>query len=122
MSDYICGVCMEAAVPTPHACQTPRCVCVGLHIIGGGPLDGFEREHGKWAWTAVVTGAGCSIGVADQDVAGYSPLRETLLFPTWDEAQAEADRRNERMGLTRHEAELIVISSMRAQNRAGRGL
>lgn len=116
MGSYICGLCLGA--PTGrHACYTAtRCSCQGPHVTGGGPDDGVDRKRGHFAWTATVTGEGCSIGVADRDVAGYSPLREPLYFKTYDEAQKEADRRNEQLGLTLEEAELIVLSSMRAQN------
>lgn len=118
---YICGVCYEAQANVLHSCVAPeRCRCRGRHITGGGPLDGSERRPGTFAWTAVVVIEGFSIGIADENVAGYSPMKEPIYFPSYEEAQAEAERRNELMGLTRHEAALIVISSMRAQNMAER--
>ena len=71
------------------------------------------------AWTPVIARGepGFSLGVADRGIAGYTPLRETLIFATWAEAQREAAARNALLGLSRDEAMEIVTSSMAAQNR-----
>lgn len=70
------------------------------------------------AWTAIVDGSGYTIGLAERDVAGYSPLRRRIEFSSYDEAHADAVIRNTRMGVTTDEALSIVASSMRAQNLA----
>lgn len=70
------------------------------------------------AWTPVIASSkGVSLGIAERDVAGYSPMRDPMYFATWDEARKVADVMNARMGLSEKEAEDIVISSMAAQNR-----
>lgn len=79
------------------------------------------------AWTAVLADkripwwrsgdAPYTIGLADRDEPGFSPMREPLVFDTYDEAKTEADARNAALGLTREEATKIVASSMTAQRR-----
>lgn len=71
------------------------------------------------AWAAIIDDDGTySLGLATRDEPGYAPLREPLGLATYAEATAEAEARNERLGLTRAEAWKIVASSIGAQNRA----
>ena len=59
---------------------------------------------------------GFTLGVADRGVAGYSPLRDPLVFGTWREAQREAEARNIAMGLTIDEAmEIVDVLDGRAE-------
>lgn len=64
------------------------------------------------AFTAVLVREGFGVGVAAEDEAGYWPLPDHGTFKTWDGAQAEADRLNEGLGLTKVQAWHIVASSM----------
>ena len=70
------------------------------------------------ALTAVMTGDDdkpYGVGVAEQNVQGYSPFyKGDLWFKTYQEAVTYADDYNKKMGLTPKEAYMIVASSMRA--------
>lgn len=71
------------------------------------------------AWAALMDDDGTySLGLATRDEPGYAPLKEPLGLATYAEATAEADARNERLGLTREEATKIIASSMAAQHAA----
>lgn len=71
------------------------------------------------AYVAIV-GQPYTIGVAVRNEAGYNPLVEPPAFETYEEAKAEADARNEVMGVSRADAIQIIGSSMAAQRRSGR--
>jgi hypothetical protein len=67
---------------------------------------------------------GYLLGVVEEDVPGWLPVaapgdppRELLTFGSYEEAQVEAVRRNDGMGLTREEALEIRSSSKRAEKR-----
>lgn len=60
-------------------------------------------------------GEGWILGVAEENQAGYRPYLG-LFFPTEDEARQCADQLNDRLCLSRHDAALIIASSMRIQN------
>lgn len=73
----------------------------------------------RLAYTAIVDKNGFTLGIAEENVRGYSPDpngERWGLYKTLDEARAAADELNTRMGLTPEEAMLIVLSSMREQN------
>lgn len=78
------------------------------------------------AYVAVVVPDGnYRLGIAKRDEPGYYRIgaRADLggSFESYDAASAAADVLNERLGLSRVDALEIVLSSMRAQNLAGRG-
>ena len=66
----------------------------------------------RFAFTAVITGKGYSIGRADEGVRGYTPKPEFGTFEKWDDAVAVARARNVDLGLTDREAFQIVASTM----------
>lgn len=70
----------------------------------------------RQAYTAIVGHGGFGLGMAHENVAGYTPVRDIAPLPTYDQAADEAERRNSEMGLTTEDAARIVLSSMRAQN------
>lgn len=80
----------------------------------------FEATTEGRAYTAIVTRTGFSLGVAERGTAGYSLLREPPAFATYEEAMAEASRRNQAVGLTDAEAFEIVADTMRRQNQGTR--
>ena len=59
-------------------------------------------------------GANYILGVAEENEYGYRPYRG-LSFDSWDAAQARADEMNERLGLSKRDAALIVASTMRGE-------
>jgi hypothetical protein len=70
------------------------------------------------AWTPITTSTCITLGLATENVRGYSPLKDRtgLEFRTYPEATAAADRMNEALGITPAEAHRIVVSSMIATN------
>lgn len=69
------------------------------------------------AYVAVIGGppdhpvAGSYLGIAVRGEHGYVPVRGGP-WPDHTQAQAEAERRNQQLGLTKHEAIKIILSSM----------
>src|SRR5262245_26222538 len=63
-----------------------------------------------------------ALGVAEENSPGYYPYDATrpLVFATDREAQDAADQLNEALGLSREEASLIVLSTMRSSFRRSR--
>lgn len=67
----------------------------------------------RFAYTAIVDDGGYSIGRAEEDVSGYTPMPEFSSFGTYDDAQTKADELNLSLGLEKIEGIKIVLSSMR---------
>lgn len=65
------------------------------------------------AFVAVIDSRGFQLGVAIKGRHGYQRYRNSPSFDSFEDAQKEADARNEKLGLTPAEAYEIVISSMR---------
>jgi len=79
---------------------------------------------GRLAFTAIVDpDNGYILGIAEENVAGYSPVVDKwgAPFNTYNQAKIAADAQNARLGLTPKEAWLIVASSMGAQRRTRGG-
>jgi hypothetical protein len=74
------------------------------------------------AYVPVIVGSSYRLGIAEKDVAGYSPISlESDLggdYESYEHARATADECNKRLGLTPEEAFKIVASSMGASMRA----
>ena len=68
----------------------------------------------EFAFTAIITETGSSIGIAYQDTAGHYTMSNVPTFDTYSEAQDYADTMNIKLGLTTLEAWKIVASSMKA--------
>ena len=66
-----------------------------------------------FAFTAVTTDTGAKLGLAIQDISGYSNFLHAPEFETYSEAQTRAEELNSNMGLTTLEAWKIVASTMR---------
>ena len=66
------------------------------------------------AWTPVTTATCITLGLATENVRGYSPLKDRtgLEFRTYSEAETVANRMNEALGITPDKAYRIVCSSM----------
>lgn len=81
--------------------------------------DPLVIEPRRLAYTAVMIGTTgkWGLGIAEANVAGYSPIKGSGPYPTMGEAEADAWHFNERLGLTKQEAFTIVASSLGAQNR-----
>jgi|CXWL01.1.fsa_nt_gi hypothetical protein len=73
----------------------------------------------RLAYTAVIHEGGYRLGIAEENVAGYTPVADDSdlggTYPSLDEAQAVADACNDSLGLDKVEAMKIVLSSMGAQ-------
>jgi hypothetical protein len=67
----------------------------------------------EFAFTAVTTDTGATVGAAIQDISGYSNLSNMPEFKTYAEAMEYADTLNDKLGLTTLEAWRIVASTMR---------
>lgn len=63
------------------------------------------------AFTAVIGESGAQLGVAEFNIGGYSPVN--VFYKTYKEAQKIADKLNTKLGLSSHQADEIVASSMR---------
>ncbi len=68
------------------------------------------------AFTAIVDSTGYSVGLAERDVADYSPCPHFGKFPSWDAAKRKADAENKALGLSAVDAFEIVASSMFQQD------
>ena len=66
----------------------------------------------KIAFTAIVDSRGFSIGLAERDVAGYTPMPKFGQFESYEAARRTADQENRELGLSPIEAFEIVASSM----------
>ena len=66
-----------------------------------------------FAFVAVTTDTGATVGAAIQDISGYSTLSNMPEFKTYAEAREYAEELNTRLGLTTLEAWRIVASTMR---------
>lgn len=64
------------------------------------------------AITAVVHNSEYRLGVAEENVAGYTPVKDAGPYPSWEKASAAADEYNARLGLSKKFALLIITSSM----------
>lgn len=64
---------------------------------------------------------GFAMGIAVRGEKGYHPFTRSPSFSTYDEARAACDVENERLGLTREEAALVVASTMGRTPRKARG-
>ena len=67
-----------------------------------------------YAFTAILTDTGASVGVAFQGEAGHMPVANMPEFTVYSDAQDYADKLNLDSGLTSLEAWKIIASSMRA--------
>ena len=74
-----------------------------------GAILGF----GNRAFTAVISGDGFILGLADRNERGYLNIEPDITYPNYDVAEQEAQRRNEAMGINPYEAIRIVASSMK---------
>lgn len=79
------------------------------------------------AYTAVINDKGENrLGIAKRDQPGYYPIRDEFdlggTYESYDAATRVAELANERLGLTKQEAQLIVLSSIRAQDEQNRRL
>ena len=66
-----------------------------------------------FAFPAVTTDTGATVGAAIQDITGYSTLSNMPEFKTYAEADTYATELNNKLGLTTLEAWRIVASTMR---------
>jgi len=73
----------------------------------------LERMGMDFAFTAVTTDTGSTVGAAVKGERGYSRLSNMPEFTTYDQAQEYADELNTKLGLTTLEAWKIVASTMR---------
>ena len=67
----------------------------------------------QFAFTAISTEAGASIGVAYRNQRGHYLLEDQPTFDSYPKAQEHADAMNVKLGLTGLEAWQIIASSMR---------
>jgi hypothetical protein len=74
------------------------------------PSDPSKWPAG-WAWTVVLDGANYSLGVVREGFSGYLSTDWTGL-KTWGEAEAQADRLNALVGVSREQADKITMRSM----------
>jgi hypothetical protein len=74
------------------------------------------------AFVAVMVDRAFGIGLAEENERGYWPQAGFGTFATYDLAVAKASELNARLGLDPMDAAMIVASSMRAQNRATKGV
>jgi hypothetical protein len=72
-------------------------------------------EEVKRAYVPIVVDKGFSLGVAEENVAGYYTL-DYPIVDTYDKAWAWADSCNIDLGVSHDEAIRIMGSSMKAQN------
>ena len=68
----------------------------------------------EFAYTAIITETGSSIGIAYQDTAGHYTMDNMPTFGTYSEAQDYADILNNKLGLSSLDAWKIIASSMKA--------
>jgi len=73
------------------------------------------RGEMEFAFTAVTTETGATVGAAVKDEPGYCKLSNMPEFETYQEAQDYADELNAKLRLTTLDAWKIVASSMRNQ-------
>ena len=66
-----------------------------------------------FAFTAVTTDTGATVGAAIQDISGYSILSNMPEFKTMNDAMDYADELNNKLGLSNLEAWKITASTMR---------
>ena len=66
-----------------------------------------------YAFTAVTTETGVTVGAAIQNISGYSNLSNMPEFKTYAQADIYANGLNSELGLTKLEAWKIVASTMR---------
>ena len=64
-----------------------------------------------YAYTAVVEESGYRVGRADKGIYGYTPMGRK--FDSYKAAKEMADQLNSEIGLTKRDALIIVMSSMR---------
>lgn len=83
-----------------------------------------SRTH-PVAFTGVMHEGMYVIGLAEQDVAGYTPLLLKSqagpmgMFPTYDAASKYAEDMNAELGISKEQAIRIVLSTMRAERVGG---
>lgn len=83
----------------------------------------MHTDTPRMAYVAIIGGlpdhpvAGSYLGIAVQGEHGYLPVRGGP-WPDHTAAQAEADRRNQQLGLTKDQAIKIVLSSMARTRRS----
>ena len=70
----------------------------------------------EFAFTAIITDTGSTIGIAYQDMAGHYTMDNVPTFKAYSEAQDYADTMNIKLGLSSLEAWKIIASSMRASS------
>ena len=68
----------------------------------------------EFAYTAIITETGSSIGIAYQDMAGHYTMDNMPTFQAYSEAQDYADILNNKLGLSSLDAWKIIASSMKA--------
>ena len=67
----------------------------------------------EFAFTAVTTNNGATVGAAIQNISGYSILSNMPEFKTMNDAMDYADELNNKLGLSNLEAWKITASTMR---------
>jgi hypothetical protein len=76
---------------------------------------GIEQQFAarQWAFTPVMGDYGWQLGIAEANVAGYSPVPGFFCHAdSYDEMADHADELNRERGLTDDEAARIIASSM----------
>ena len=70
----------------------------------------LDLTNKRYAYVAVITDKGYSIGLAIEGEKGYRP--SNYEYNTWQQAQETANLMNDKLGLSRKEASEIVIKTM----------
>lgn len=73
--------------------------------------DIAEAFNGRlYAYTPVLENGLIKLGIAEANIAGYTPV--PMYFKTWDEAETEADSLNKELNLDADTVIEIIASSM----------
>jgi hypothetical protein len=100
-------------IPIEEGVFTNSHMCRGCTVVR--TKDTSVRGELEFAFTAVTTETGATVGAAVKDEPGYSKLSNMPEFGTYQEAQDYADELNAKLRLTTLDAWKIVASSMRNQ-------
>lgn len=69
--------------------------------------------HVRSAYTPVTAPDCIQLGRADEGTKGYTPCPQLGSWKTWGEAEKVAGQLNKQMGLSEHDAFMIVVGTMR---------
>tara|TARA_R110000765_G_scaffold55185_2_gene109617 strand:+ start:128 stop:388 length:261 start_codon:yes stop_codon:yes gene_type:complete len=75
-----------------------------------------RTNNNEFAFVAIITETGASVGVAYQDTAGHFTMSNMPSFKVYADAMDYADTLNTKLGLSSLEAWKITASSMRASS------